>query len=143
MHPKTICNDFMQLGSKIVQDGEDLFIENHEKLDQAHIEHVKLYKPRIIRYLKGEYSDKEHALRSTMDKAVAFMINQIKSDIDQKLNDWLRQDEESLKLVMRKLELLYENGWRYELPAANFETAETDKLAQQIFDRAMAHFKGV
>lgn len=141
MHPQRICDDFMQMGARLTLDDEKLFIERPENVHPELIEFAKLNKRRIVRYLQGSYTKKEHSLKSTIDKIVAFMIH-VDQDIDAKLTDWLRKDDESMYLIMKLLQMLYDNGWRYEVPAANFETIETDKLSQEIFDRAMSYFKG-
>lgn len=141
MHPEQICKDFKQLGSQIVLDNGEVFIENPEKAGPELMEVAKEYKSRIKKYLQGSYSKKEHSLRSTIDKIVAYMLH-VEQEMNNKITAWLRHDHEALQMIMKLLQLYFDNGWRYEQTVANFETTETDKLSQEIFDRAMAFFKG-
>lgn len=146
MHPKQICADVQQLGAKLVLDGDDLYIENPEKIYPEAEDVIKSYKGRIVKYLKGEYSDKDHAIHQTVDKVLLFM-SFTPQDMNDKINDWLQNDIEALTMVMQLTIDLNKNGWSdcKESPA-NYETDETDNLSYAIYKRAMTYFskaKGV
>ena len=81
MHPKQICADLETLGARLVLDGNDLYIENPENVYQELVEFVQSYRKRIIRYLKGEYSDHEHNVKQTIDKIINYFMG-----IDQEMN---------------------------------------------------------
>lgn len=142
MHPKKICEDFAKMGSDLFLKEGDVFMKNHENVYDDLKSYTKLYKPWILQYLKGEYSDKEHAMNTTTEKIICCMMN-IEQDMNEKINDWLGHDEESLQMSVQLMQHLYDKGWRYELPIATFESEESDKARKFIFDRAMAYFKGV
>ncbi|MCW5193129.1 hypothetical protein [Bacillus amyloliquefaciens] len=142
MHPKQICSDLEILGSCLVLDGNDLYIENHEKVYPELEAFVQSYKKRIIRYLKGEYSDDEHNVKQTIDKIINYYMG-IDQDINRKIDDWFNHDFESVMKVMKLLVLFWENGWReLKESVSNFESEETDQLSIEIYDRAMSYFKG-
>ncbi|MBQ4816441.1 hypothetical protein IHP72_09345 [Bacillus pumilus] len=142
MHPKQICADLETLGARLVLDGNDLYIENPENVYQELVEFVQSYKKRIIRYLKGEYSDQEHNVKQTIDKIINYYMG-IAQDLNKKIDDWFNHDYESVMKVMKLLVLFWENGWRdLDTSVSNFESEETDKLSLEIYERAMSYFKG-
>ncbi|MEH6946070.1 hypothetical protein V7068_03205 [Bacillus sp. JJ634] len=126
MHPKQICTDFASMGSPLVLDGDDLYIEHPENIYPELEELAKNYKSRIVAYLKGEYSDNLG----------------IEQDMNGKINDWLKHDGEATKMVMElTIELSY-NGWnKVSEPICNYENKVIDKLSKEIFERAMVYFK--
>ena len=139
LHPKQLCEDIQSLGAKLVLDGNELFIENPEKVYSELEDFIKSNKVRIIKFLKGGYSDKEHSVRQTIDKIIDFYNDYC--PVDSKINNWLQFDDKSLGLIMQLLTVLYENGWNYRELIANYENANTDKLSKEIYDRAMFFFK--
>lgn len=142
MHPKQICVDIETLGARLVLDGNDLYIENPENVYQELVEFVQSYKRRIIRYLKGEYSDHEHNVKQTIDKIINYYMG-IAQDLNTKIDDWFNHDWEAAIKVSRLLVLFWENGWRdLDTSVSNFESEETDKLSLEIYERAMSYFKG-
>ncbi|WP_437131846.1 hypothetical protein [Bacillus atrophaeus] len=142
MHPKHICSDLEVLGSRLILDGNDLYIENPEKVYPELEVFVQTYKKRIIRYLKGEYTQKEHHVKQTIDKIINYFMG-IDQDINRKIDDWFNHDYDSVMKVMKLLVLFWENGWReLKESVSNFESEETDRLSIEIYDRAMSYFKG-
>ncbi|TYS14298.1 hypothetical protein FZC78_19280 [Rossellomorea vietnamensis] len=139
MHPKQMCSDVESMGAKLVLDGEDLFIEQPEKVPPEVIGLIKEYKNRIIKYLKGSYSDKEHSVRQTIDKIIDFYHKGC--PVDSKINKWLQQDIKALELLLILWRELYDNGWSYSVHICNFENEKTVELSKQIYDRAMHFFK--
>lgn len=130
------------MGSPLTIDGNDLFIENPENIYPELEELVKVYKSRIITYLKGEYTDKEHNVKQTIDKIVDFYREGCR--IDSKINDWLQNDVEGLKLVMDLVVEFSRNGWVLSDPVCNFENEKTDEMSIEIYNKAMTYFqKGV
>ena len=66
----------------------------------------------------------------------------IEQAMDKKIDDWLRDDDEALQLIMNLLLLLWNNGLtEFQEPIANYEDEDTDKLSIEIFERAMSFFK--
>ncbi|MCY8488778.1 hypothetical protein [Bacillus atrophaeus] len=142
MHPKQICSDLEVLGSRLILDGNDLYIENPEKVYPELEVFVQTYKKRIIRYLKGEYTQQEHHVKQTIDKIINYFMG-IDQDINRKIDDWFNHDYDSVMKVMKLLILFWENGWReLKESVSNFESEETDRLSIEIYDRAMSYFKG-
>jgi len=98
------------MGSPLVLDGDDLYIEHLENIYLELEELAKNYKSRIVAYLKGEYSDNDHNVKQTVDKIINFYLG-IEQDMNGKINDWLNHDGEATKVVMElTIELSY-NGW--------------------------------
>ncbi|MGE6344106.1 hypothetical protein ACQKIY_05990 [Bacillus mycoides] len=143
MHPKKICADVQSMGAKLVLDGNDLYIENHEKIAPEVELVIKEYKLRIVKYLQGNYSDQDHAVKQTVDKIINFFIG-VEQDMNPKINDWFNHDEAAARLVMELTLNFSLNGWLYvKESVANYENKLTDELSQEIFNRAMSHFRKV
>jgi hypothetical protein len=141
VHPKQIVKDFKSMGASLVLDGEDLYIEHPENVYPELEELVKSYKSRIITYLKGGYSDKNHAVKQTVDKILYYMRGK-EQEMNTKIENWLNNDVEALAAVMQLTIDLSHNGWcDCKEPICNYETTETDKLSQEIYERAMSYFK--
>ncbi|MFJ6204205.1 hypothetical protein [Bacillus pumilus] len=142
MHPKQICADIEMMGARLVLDGNDLYIENPENVYQELVEFVQSYKKRIIRYLKGEYSDHEHNVKQTIDKIINYFMG-IDQEMNPKIDEWFNHEWEAATKAARLLVLFWENGWRdTDTSVSNFESEETDKLSLEIYERAMSYFKG-
>lgn len=141
MHPRQICLDVESMGSKLVLEGDDLFIENPENIYPEAEEFIQSYKGRIIKYLKGNYSDKDNAVHQTVDKVLLFMSG-AEQDMNEKISKWLNDDVDAVCMVMQLTIDLHKNGWPNgkEVPA-NYENKETDKLSYAIFRRAMTYFR--
>ncbi|QXJ47141.1 hypothetical protein KIV12_13220 [Bacillus altitudinis] len=142
MHPKQICADIEMMGARLVLDDNDLYIENPENVYQELVEFVQSYKKRIIRYLKGEYSDQEHNVKQTIDKIINYFMG-IDQEMNPKIDDWFNHEWDAATKAARLLILFWENGWRdFDSSVSNFESEETDKLSLEIYERAMSYFKG-
>ncbi|MCK1973320.1 hypothetical protein LNK20_11515 [Bacillus safensis] len=142
MHPKQICADIEMLGARLVLDGNDLYIENPENVYQELVEFVQSYKKRIIRYLKGEYSDHEHNVKQTIDKIINYFMG-IDQEMNPKIDEWFNHEWDAATKAARLLVLFWKNGWRdLDTSVSNFESEETDKLSLEIYERAMSYFKG-
>jgi len=142
MHPKQICADIEMMGARLVLDGNDLYIENPENVYQELVEFVQSYKKRIIRYLKGEYSDHEHNVKQTIDKIINYFMG-IDQEMNPKIDDWFNHEWDAASKAARLLILFWENGWRdLDSSVSNFENEETDKLSLEIYEKAMSYFKG-
>ncbi|KAB7675312.1 hypothetical protein [Bacillus sp. B1-WWTP-T-0.5-Post-4] len=141
MHPKQICIDVQSMGAKLILDGNDLFIENPEKIGPEVESVIKEYKLRIVKYLQGNYSDQEHAVKQTVDKIINFFIG-IEQDMNPKINDWFNNDEDAARMVMELTLNFSLNGWLYvKESVANYENELTDKLSFNLYNRAMTYFK--
>ncbi|KMJ55216.1 hypothetical protein AB685_28370, partial [Bacillus sp. LL01] len=59
------------------------------------------------------------------------------------IDKWLKDDQESLGLIIHLMQLLYNNGWtNYDESVANYCNDETDRIYVQLFNKAMSHIKG-
>jgi hypothetical protein len=141
LHPNQICEDISKMGSRLVLEGEDLYIENPENIYPEIEEAIKSYKKRIIQHLTGKYTSKDHNVKQTIDKIVDFYLG-IDQEINPRINDWLNNDEQSLYKVMKLFVLLSYNGWTIKEPIANYEDEDTERLSLEIFEEAMSYFKG-
>ena len=142
MHPKQIIEDFKSMGSPLVLDGNDLYIDNPDNIYPELEELAKSYKARIVAFLKGNYSDQDHAVKQTMDKIINFYRG-IDQAMNEKINDWLNNDAAGTAAVMQLMIDLNNNGWdKVTEPICNYENDVTDKLSKEIFNRAMSYFRG-
>lgn len=142
MHPENIVQNFKTMGATFVLENNELYLLNHENVPPELQDFAKQYKSRIITYLQGGYSAKCHSVKSTIDKIVAFMIGE-DHDASSKISNWLLQDYEAVQQIITLMQKFYDAGWSSWEPIASYETSETDKLSLEIFNRAMAYFKGV
>ncbi|MFI8492198.1 hypothetical protein ACIGC1_04695 [Peribacillus butanolivorans] len=141
MHPKQIINDFKKMGATFVLDNDELYIDNPENIYPELEELAKSYKARIVAFLKGNYSDQDHAVKQTIDKIIKFYCG-IDQDMNEKINNWLNNDSAGTAAFMQLLIDLNNNGWdKVTEPICNFENDKTDKLSNEIFDRAMTYFR--
>ena len=142
MHPKQIIEDFKSMGSPLVLDGNELYIDNPENIYPELEDLAKSYKARIVAFLKGNYSDQDHAIKQTMDKIINFYRG-IDQAMNEKINNWLNNDAAGTAAVMQLMIDLNNNGWdKVTEPICNYENDVTDKLSKEIFNRAMSYFRG-
>ena len=142
MHPKQIIEDFKSMGSPLVLDGNELYIDNPENIYPELEDLAKSYKARIVAFLKGNYSDQDHAIKQTMDKIINFYRG-IDQAMNEKINNWLNNDAAGTAAVMQLMIDLNNNGWdKVTEPICNYENELTDKLSKEIFERAMSYFRG-
>ncbi|KFM99474.1 hypothetical protein DJ93_4888 [Bacillus clarus] len=63
--------------------------------------------------------------------------------MNSKINDWFNQDEDAARLVMELALNFSINGWTYVRESvANYENKLTDELSLNLYNRAMAYFRG-
>ncbi|AWV42258.1 hypothetical protein NSQ93_08965 [Bacillus sp. FSL W8-0445] len=142
MHPKQICDDLAFLGSPLVLDGDDLYIEHPENVYPELVEFVQSHKKRLIQYLKGEYSMQDHKVKQTIDKIINYFMG-IDQEMNPKIDDWFNHDWDAATKAARLLVLFWGNGWRdLNSSVSNFEDEVTDKLSLEIYERAISYFKG-
>lgn len=142
MHPEQIIKDFESMGARFVLESGNLYIEKHENAKSELVDFAKQYKSRIITYLQGDYSKKCHSVKSTIDKIVCYMIGE-DHEASSKISNWLINDYEAVQQIITLMQKFYDNGWKkFDESIANYETAETDHLSVELFERAMAYFKG-
>ncbi|WP_445505796.1 hypothetical protein [Niallia sp. 03091] len=141
MHPKQIIADFKSMGAALVLDGDNLYIEHPENIYPEIEELAKLYKARIIAYLKNDYSDHEHNIFQTVDKIINFYVG-IDQDMNKKINDWLNHDEVACTMIMQLCVKLSKNGWKDpKEPTCNYEDYNTFQFSTKIYERAMSYFR--
>ncbi|MES1038982.1 hypothetical protein [Peribacillus simplex] len=141
MHPKQIIDDFKSMGATFVLDNDELYIDNPENIYPELEELAKSYKARIVAFLKGNYSDQDHAVKQTIDKIVNCFLR-TDEEVNQKIENWIGDDPGSVELILTLFVVLRENGWmNLKESISNFENEKTDKLSKEIFDRAMAYFR--
>lgn len=141
MHPKQIIDDFKSMGATFVLDNDELYIDNPENIYPELEELAKSYKARIVAFMKGNYSDQDHAVKQTIDKIVNCFLR-TDEDVNQKIENWIGDDPGSVELILTLFVVLRENGWmNLKESISNFENEKTDKLSKEIFDRAMAYFR--
>ncbi|MFD9629063.1 hypothetical protein [Peribacillus muralis] len=141
MHPKQIIDDFKSMGATFVLESDELYIDNPENIYPELEELAKSYKARIVAFMKGNYSDQDHAVKQTIDKIVNCFLR-TDEVVNQKIENWIGDDPVSVELILTLFVELGENGWmNLKESISNFENEKTDKLSKEIFDRAMAYFK--
>lgn len=140
MHPKQIIKDIQSMGSNLTVEGDELYIDNPMNIYPELEQTVKEYKSWIISYLKGEYSDRYHAIRQTIEKTINFYLC-MEQEMNGKIGKWLNEDDGAALRFMDLLVLFSQNGWFPPDPVANYETPETDKLSKELYERAINFFK--
>ncbi|WP_078392049.1 hypothetical protein [Shouchella patagoniensis] len=137
MHPKEIIASFQKCGADIKLDETGVTVVNASKVSELTINYAKEYKERIINQLKGDYSAKKHAILSTNDQLIDCFLNKPVNNPDL-IVSFLINNPDCCELIIKRMNLLKENGWQYDECTANYENEETDQLAEQLFNRAMA-----
>lgn len=140
MHPKQICLDVETMGSKVVLESDELYIDNPMNLYPEIEQIVKDYKNRIIKYLKGNYSDKDHSINQTVDKIINFYMC-VDQGMNAKIGSWLISDDEAVKMLMELFVMFSNNGWFPPDPVANYQDSATDEVSKKLYERAMRYFK--
>ncbi|MGE7766639.1 hypothetical protein [Peribacillus sp. NPDC096540] len=141
MHPKQIISDFKTMGATFVLDNDELYIDNPENIYPELEELAKSYKARIVAFMKGNYSDQDHAVKQTIDKIINCFLR-TDEEVNQKIENWIGDDPGSVELILTLFVELRENGWmNLKESISNFENDRTDKLSKEIFDRAMTYFR--
>lgn len=131
------------MDARLMLDNGDLYIENPEKICTELEEFVKSYKPRIIQFLQGQYTDKDHSINQTIEKIMNYFAG-IEQAMNKKIEDWLNHDGEALDMIVNQLFIeLWNNGWTdIRTPIDDYESQKTNTLCSNIFQRAMSYFKG-
>ncbi|AIC95406.1 hypothetical protein [Shouchella lehensis] len=137
MHPKEIIAIFQKAGASITLDAEGIVASNAKNVSELTLEHAKENKRRLVMYLKGDYSDKKHSILSTNDQLIEFFLNREVNN-PKSIDSFLRINPDCTDMVIKRMQILKNNGWKYEECTANFENEETDMLAETLFNRAMA-----
>lgn len=75
-----------------------------------------------------------NAVVQTVKKVVAYMCGQE----NQKIDDWLRNDESSIETIIKMMQILWDQGWK---PGEEFsiEGKLANGLANEIYNRAMSY----
>lgn len=140
MHPKEIIASFQSCGADITIDTEGVTVHNASKVSELTIEFARENKKRIINYLNGGYSDKKHAILSTNDQLIDFFLNKSVKNPDL-IHSFLINNPDCSQLIIKRMQRLKNNGWQYDECTSNYEDEETDRLAEELFNRAMADRK--
>jgi hypothetical protein len=140
LHPKQIIKDIQSMGSNLTVEGDDLYIDNPMNIYPEIEQVVKDYKKWIVSYLKGEYSNQDHAIKQTIDKIFNFYLC-IEQEMNDKIGKWLNEDEGTPIMVMELIKQFAKNGWFPPDPLANYESDETDTLSKELFERSMNYFR--
>lgn len=137
MHPRDILAIFHKVGSDIKLDGTGVTVVNPKNVSPLTIDFAKENKKRILIYLKGNYSDKKHSILSTNDQLIEFFLNREVNN-PKSIDSFLRINPDCADMVIKRMQILKDNGWKYEECTANYENEDTDQLAETLFNRAMA-----
>ncbi|MDO7281766.1 hypothetical protein Q5W88_01285 [Shouchella clausii] len=140
MHPKEIIAIFKKAGADLTLDAEGIVATNAKQVSELTLQFAKENKRRLIMYLKGEYTDKKHSIFSTNDQLVDFFLKREVNN-PKAIDAFLRNNSDCADMVIRRMQILKENGWKYEECTANYENEDTDLLAELLFKRAMADRK--
>ncbi|MDX8367764.1 hypothetical protein [Cytobacillus sp. IB215665] len=82
-------------------------------------------------------------VRQTMMKIINFLLG-IEQEINFKINDWLKHDDEAFQQTVKLFNQLAENGWKdHHDNFTDYESKDTDQIAAELYKRAMSYFKGV
>lgn len=129
------------MGSRLVLDGEDLFIENPENIYPEIEEVIKSYKSNLIKYLQGQYMDKHYNIEQTIEKIINFYRG-VEHPINDKIVEWLNEDQDAINNFLSLCLALSQNGWTLHEPIANYHDSFTWELSELVYQAAMKFFKG-
>lgn len=136
-----ILSEMWKAGAEIYRDPNDrqLVLKNHEKIPKEIMDAAEKVFPQIDEWFKSW--ENESKVNITMRKILHLFCGWQSNDV---LNKWLCAEIEYLHKFDDWLKMLDRNGWNdiYE-DFRQFQTDESNKLAQEIYERAIVYAKGV
>ncbi|SDC07348.1 hypothetical protein [Shouchella lonarensis] len=136
MHPSKIINSVGVEGGSIELVNGGIEIVNSSRVSEALKSCVAENKTRIAKYLRGDYSPEKAKIDYVNDKLVDFMTN-YEVDNPKAIDEFLRANEKVIALIIERMQLLYDKGWQPVESTSNYEHDKTDKLAAEIYQRAV------
>lgn len=134
-----ILSDIWKNGGIIERDKTDgqLELKNHRNIPAKTMEMAAQVFPQIDEWFRSWES--ASAVEVTMQKALHLSCGW---QINEKLHSWLCDDTESLSMFYEWTVVLAKNGWTdiYE-DFRPFQTDESNKLANELYERARAYVK--
>ncbi|WZX99590.1 hypothetical protein NSQ26_09650 [Bacillus sp. FSL W7-1360] len=140
MHPMKIIKSVKIEGGSIRLVDGGLKIEDSSHVSEALQSFVGENKVRIAKYLRGDYDEKKGKIDDANDKLVDFMTG-YDVDTHKAIDEFLRADAVAIDLVVKRMQILWHQGWQGVESTSNYEDAETDKLAEEIYNRAVDYGK--
>lgn len=134
-----ILSDIWKSGAEIYRDDKDgqLGLKNHQLIPSETMKAAEEVFPQIDEWFRSW--EKETAINKTLMKIIHQFCGWQHNEV---LNNWLNNDIEYLLKFDEWLKMLDRNGWKdiYE-DFRPFQTDESNKLAIEIYERAMAYVK--
>lgn len=134
-----ILSDIWKSGAEIYRDEADgkLGMRNHQKIPTEIMKAAEQAFPQIDEWFKSW--EQAPAVDITIMKTLHLFCGW---QPNQKINEWLNNDLESLDMLDRWCKALARNGWKdiYD-DFRQYENEESNELKQALYERAMAFSK--
>jgi hypothetical protein len=132
--------------SQIWKSGANIYLD--KKDDRIAIDNQKLIPPEVMKQAEENFQSIDEWFKSWKDASaekltLMKMVHQSCGWLhNEKLNDWLCAEEDSLDMFYDWLVVLAENGWKdiYE-DYRQYENDKSNEMAQELYKRAVAHAK--
>ncbi|HCG4535541.1 TPA: hypothetical protein NJY08_004385 [Salmonella enterica subsp. enterica serovar Typhi str. AG3] len=134
-----VLSDIWKSGAEIYRDDKDgqLGLKNHQLIPAETMKAAEQVFPQIDEWFRSWES--ETAINKTMMKIVHQFCGWQRNDT---LNNWLCDEVDYLLKFDDWLKMLDRNGWKdIYVDFRPFQTDESNKLANEIYERAMAYVK--
>jgi hypothetical protein len=136
----------LKILSDIWKSGANIYLD--KKDDRIAIEKPKLIPPEVMQQAEEHFQSIDEWFKSWKDASpekvtLMKMVHQSCGwQHNEKLNDWLCAEEDSLDMFYNWLVVLAENGWKdiYD-DYRQFENEKSKKMGQELYKRAVAYAK--
>ena len=134
-----VLSDIWKSGAEIYRDEKDgqLGLKNHQLIPTETMKAAEQVFPQIDEWYRSW--EQETAVNKTMMKIIHQFCGWQRNEV---LNNWLNNDIEYLLKFDEWLKMLDRNGWKdIYVDFRPFQTDESNKLANEIYERAMTYVK--
>ncbi|MRX70871.1 hypothetical protein GJU40_01650 [Bacillus lacus] len=136
----------LKILSQIWKSGADIYLDKVD--NRVAIKKQNLIPPEVMQAAEGNFSKIDDWFKSWKDAGgekitLLKMVSHICGwQLNEKLEKWFCEDEESLMLFIDWTVVLAKNGWKdiYE-DYRKYENDKSDAMAQELYKRAVAHAK--
>lgn len=138
MHPKSIVENTRKYGSDLLLDNGELFLKNPENIPWEIEEFIVSHKQRIVDYLNGRFTERQHAIDQTIEKMFLWWRG-IEQPGSKTIHYWTVSEPESIGLLYELSAELAKQGWKDpNEPYFPYETERSRKIAEELYDSAVA-----
>lgn len=138
MHPKVIVENTQKYGSDLLLDNGELFLKNPENIPWEIEEFIVSHKQRLVDYLNGKFTERQHAIDQTIEKMFLWWRG-IEQPGSKTIQYWTVSVPESIGLLYELSAELAKQGWKNpDEPYFPYETERSREIAEELYDSAVA-----